>query len=80
VTDEILEAFNAASEKLLGVDYEPVAVLSSQVVSGTNYCILCESKVVAPDTEKGYSIAYLYVDLNGNAEITDVVDIGTASE
>ncbi len=75
VTDEIAEAFSKAAEKLLGVDYEPVAVLSRQVVSGTNYCILCESKVVAPDTETEYSIAYLYVDLQGNSEITDVVNI-----
>lgn len=80
VTDEIAEAFSKAAEKLLGVDYEPVAVLSRQVVSGTNYCILCESKVVAPDTETEYSIAYLYVDLQGNSEITDVVNIITDSE
>lgn len=75
VTDDIAEAFSKAAEKLLGVDYEPIAVLSRQVVSGTNYCILCESKVVAPDTETEYSIAYLYVDLQGNSEITDVVNI-----
>ena len=80
VTDELREAFSKASEKLLGVDYEPAAVLSRQVVSGTNYCIFCESKVVAPDTGTEYCIVYLYVDLQGNSEITDVVNIITDSE
>ena len=79
-TEEITEAFSSAAEKLLGVDYEPIAVLSRQVVSGTNYCILCESKVVAPDTEAEYCIAYLYVDLEGNSEITDVVNITADAE
>ncbi len=80
VTDDIAEAFGKAAEKLLGVDYEPVAVLSRQVVSGTNYCILCESKVVAPDTETEYCFAYLYVDLKGNSEITDIVNVADGSE
>ena len=80
VTDEIAEAFSKAAEKLLGVDYEPVAVLSRQVVAGTNYCILCESKVVAPDTETEYCFVYLYVDLEGNSEITDIVNVANGSE
>lgn len=80
VTDDIAEAFSKAAEKLLGVDYEPVAVLSRQVVAGTNYCILCESKVVAPDTETEYCFVYLYVDLEGNSEITDIVNVANGSE
>ncbi|MBR7188877.1 MAG: hypothetical protein IKD53_10020, partial [Clostridia bacterium] len=40
VTEDMKEMFDRALEGLLGVDYVPVAYLGSQVVAGTNHCIL----------------------------------------
>ena len=37
MTDEAKAAFEKATEGLLCVDYVPVALLSTQVVAGTNY-------------------------------------------
>ena len=42
-------AFDKAVEGLVGAEYVPVALLSTQVVAGTNYCILCQITPVAPN-------------------------------
>lgn len=73
VTEDATKAFDKAMEGFVGVDYSPVALLSTQVVSGTNYCFLCEATVVYPGAETSYALVYIYADLQGNAEITDIV-------
>ncbi len=80
--DAGLMAFEKASEALLGVNYTPVYVLGTQVVSGTNYCVLCRAETVAPGAEAYYTLATVYEDLSGNAEITGFrdLDIGALSE
>ena len=80
ITDELKEAFEKAKEPLTGADYEPVALAAPQVVAGMNYCILCESTLRSIDPEKSYALAYMYVDLEGNSEITDLVSLEGPSE
>ena len=72
VTDELQALFDKASEKMVGVDYTPVELLEKQIVSGTNYKFLCESKVVSPDAAVQKAVVIIYEDLEGNAEILDV--------
>ena len=74
VTDEIKELCHKAFERLVGVGYSPVALLSTQVVAGTNYCILCESTIVYPGAEPTYAFVTLYKDLEGNVEVLDIWD------
>lgn len=74
------EAFNKAVDGLVGYDYEPIAVLGTQVVAGTNYSILCRGTVVYPDAEPEFVIATVYEDLDGKAEITGVKTIFKGSE
>ncbi len=71
VTDEAKKALEKACETLTGADYEAVALLSTQVVAGTNYRLLCEVKPVTPDAEAHYEIVTVYADLQGGAEITE---------
>ncbi len=78
LSDEIREAFDKATEKLLGVNYEPLAVVGQQVVSGMNYRILCEATAVAPGAEPAYAIVTVYRDTAGNAEVTDVAAFAAA--
>ena len=75
ITEDAGAAFDKAMKNLVGVDYTPVALLSTQVVSGTNYCFLCEATVVYPGAETSYALVYIYADLEGNAEITQIVNI-----
>ncbi len=73
VTEEFGKVFEKAAAELDGVDYVPVAYLASQVVAGTNHCVLCKATPVVPDAKTTYAIVYIYEDLEGNAEITEVV-------
>jgi hypothetical protein len=74
ITDEFLKVFEKATNELTGMDYEPVAYIASQVVAGTNHLVLCKATVVIPDAEPKYSLVYIYEDLSGNAEITEMID------
>ncbi len=76
ITDEIKELFKKATEGMTGLSYTPVVYVASQIVAGTNHCILCKTAAVVPNPEPKYSLVYIYEDLNGGAEITNVVDTG----
>ena len=78
ITEEIKAMFDKAKEGLLGVDYVPVAYLGSQVVAGTNHCLLCQATVVYPGAQPGYVLVYIYEDLEGNVEILNIADLNLA--
>ena len=73
ITDDFKQVFDKAVSELDGVDYTPVAYLASQVVAGSNHCVLCKATPVMPDANTTYAIVYIYEDLEGNAEITQIV-------
>lgn len=66
---EAKATFEKATEGLTGYEYEPIALLGTQIVSGTNYSILARGKAVVPDAEPSYEIITIYEDLEGTAEI-----------
>ncbi|MBQ8962518.1 MAG: hypothetical protein IJV04_09780 [Lachnospiraceae bacterium] len=68
-------AFDKALEGLVGAEYIPVALMSTQVVAGMNYCILCQIMPVVPDAATTWALVYIYADLQGNAKITNVYDL-----
>ena len=82
LTQESQEAFDKAMEGFVGVDYTPLALLGTQLVSGTNYCFLCEATVVYPGAQPYYAIVSVYEDLQGQAEIRNIVamDLGKIEE
>ena len=73
VTEQAKAALTKASETLTGAEYTPIALLASQVVAGMNYRMLCESRATVPGAQAEYVIVTVYADLQGNAEITDVI-------
>ncbi|MBP5168414.1 MAG: SGNH/GDSL hydrolase family protein [Oscillospiraceae bacterium] len=79
ITPELQEIFDQATEGLLGVNYTPVALVGTQVVSGMNYCFLCEAKVVVPDAVPYYANITIYKDLNGKATVTEIEKLETHS-
>ena len=68
-------AFDKALEGLVGAEYVPVTLMSSQVAAGTNYCILCQITPVIPDATPTWALVYIYADPDGNAEITNVYEL-----
>ena len=79
ITEEQKAVFDKAMENLVGVGYEPVAYLASQIVSGTNHCFLCKATVIYPNAVPEYKLVYIYQDLQGNAEILNIADLDIAS-
>ena len=55
VTEEVQTAFDQAMEGLVGVNYDPVAVLGQQ---GDTWCVLCKATVVYPNA-KPYNALYI---------------------
>lgn len=75
MTDELRAIFEKALEELVGVNYVPVACLGTQVVAGTNYCFLTQGTVVYPDAVPQFKLVYVYADLEGNAQLLNIVDM-----
>ena len=75
IPEDAQAAFDKATEQLDGADYTPVALLATQVVAGTNYCILCQVTPVVPDAVPAWALVYIYADLEGNAEILNVYEL-----
>ena len=68
-------AFDKATEGLVGAKYVPVDLLSTQLVAGMNYCILCQITPVTPDATPNWALVYIYADLQGNAKISNVYEL-----
>lgn len=62
-------AFKKATAELLGVSYQPIAVLGTQVVAGTKYAILCRATPVIPDAAPDITIMYIYENVDGTVDI-----------
>lgn len=76
ITDAHKELFKKAQETLAGAVFTPVALLSTQVVAGTNYRFLCrkDASVAELNAKPVYSIVTIYEELDGNASITEILD------
>ena len=74
VTAETEALLKKALENLDGASYVPVAYIASQVVAGKNHLLLCKTAPVVPEPVYHYSLVTIYEDLNGNAEITNVLE------
>ena len=75
LTDEETEIFNKALEGLTGVGYEPIRVIATQLVSGTNYAFLAKGTTVTSNPTTSYYVLKIYNDLSGNAELKGINEI-----
>ena len=64
-------SFDAASEKLLGVRLNPIVLLGSQVVAGTNYLALCRGITATENAETNLYVVKWNQDPQGNSEILE---------
>lgn len=75
IPDNVQAAFDKAMEGLVGVSYEPVAYLGSQVVAGTNYALLCKGTTVTAEPKTSYYKVVIYEDLSGNCEVLSIDEV-----
>ncbi len=80
LTEEAEHALAEATRDLVGAEYAPISLLASQPVSGTNYAILCRITPVVPNATGSISVVYVYEDLNGNAEVTNIQDLAESGD
>ena len=74
ITEEIRALLDKATAEMVGAEYEPVAYLGSQVVAGTNYCLLFKYVTTDSDPISSYALVTIYKDLEGNADVLDIFD------
>lgn len=74
ITDELLDKFNQALDGMDGSNFTAIAQLGTQVVAGTNRCILAQVIPVVPDPEPHYALVYVYENLEGGAELLNMID------
>lgn len=72
ITPDLEELCRKALDGMTGVSYTPAALLSTQVIAGTNYRILFRAEATVPDSEEVYAIGTIYEDLDGNATLEDL--------
>ena len=75
VPEEALKAFAKLMAEEDCTHSTPIACLATQLVAGTNYCLLVRKAPLEPNPTYSYVLTYLYVDLKGEAEILDEQDI-----
>lgn len=83
VTADLEKIFNDAASQLDGYYYIPVALLGTQVVSGTNYCFLSKPTIISNSAMNSLILTYIYVDTQGNAKFLSderIVLPGTEAE
>lgn len=73
-------ALEEATSQLVGANYEPIALLGTQIVSGTNYCILCRVTPVTLNPQPHFSLVYVYAALDGSCKIIDTADLDIAPD
>lgn len=78
IPQDAKDVFDKAVENLDGNELEPMALLGTQVVAGTNYAFLCFSTLQTEETIHGIQVVTVYEDLDGNAEITNICTVDPA--
>lgn len=71
-------AFDKAVKTFTGSTIEPIALLQTQVVAGTNYAFICRSTPAVQNPVPVIQIVKVYEDLESNAEISNICTIDPA--
>ena len=79
VTEDAKAALEKALENFVGSKVEPVALLGTQVVAGTNYCLLCRLTNVVPDAVPYYAIVFVYQAADGACELLSISELDPAA-
>ena len=72
ITKDFQKVFDKAVRGVKDAKYTPVAYLASQVVAGTNHCVLCKETPKGKNAVTRYAILYIYENLQGNAKVSNI--------
>ena len=80
ITDELRNMFNSAFDGFTGASYEPVELVATQVVAGTNYKFLANGTKTTNPIIKGTYYICINKDLDGNISLLDIETIEESQE
>ena len=75
VTDELKSLFDQAVQEVLDVYYEPVALLATQVVAGTNYCFLAREISYEDMGDPHYMLVYIWQRPGEDPRLLEMQDL-----
>ena len=75
VTPQAAAALDEALSQFVGSTVTPVALLATQVVAGTNYCLLCKITPVVPNPVGHWALVYVSKPLEGSAILLTIDDL-----
>lgn len=80
ITKKIKTLCDKAFDEIEGCTYTPVALLGTQAVAGTNYCILFKVTPVVPNAKETYVIGTIYENLEGKATCIELLDSNLSTD
>ena len=82
ITEEAQAAYDNARASYDGTAPQPLTLLGTQVVAGTNYAFLAKGQTETDNPRTAVQVVIVYEDLEGNAEITNIntLDMGEFDE
>lgn len=79
ITDGLAEIFDKATADMEDFEYVPVGLIESQIVAGYAYRFLCEARENDTETEPRSAVVEIFVDLEGNAKVVNIMEIESHS-
>ena len=79
ISDGLAEIFDKATADMEDFEYTPVGLIESQIVAGYAYRFLCEAREDDTEAEPRSAVVEIFVDLEGNAKVTNIMEIESHS-
>ena len=82
ITEDAQAAYDNAKASYDGTSPQPLTLLGTQVVAGTNYAFLAKGQTDTDNPRSAIQVVTVYEDLEGNAQITNIntLDMGEFDE
>ena len=76
---DVEQAFENAIGSTLGATYEPLALLGSKVVNGTEYAILCHYTLSDKDSTPGIAVVFVWHNSDGTDSVSGITGLDISS-
>lgn len=71
---DLATGFDKLTEKIIGVSYEPIWYLGSQIVNGTNHLLICRQTRTDKDSTQKIVALVVNISTDGIPSIVEVID------
>ena len=72
---KVQKIYDKALKELSGVEYTPIALLGTQLVSGNNYAVLALGKTTTKESTYTIAVLTIYNNLDDKASVESIAEI-----